>query len=533
MAISVKAIPPDRIERRLAARGMAIRIFAFCWLVYVLHFATNIVREIFPALSLGDHLSFDVSEYQGLHSDIFRVEGRGAFINNNPGASMLGAIPYALTRPVIERVVEHVQRYRTEGAGMVPEYKTIYPLAREFYRKARERGLDVKFGLGAGVMQAFLMAPISALSVVVMLYILISVTSSVRTATLLSLLYAFATPVFYRSAHLNQNLLISHCALFAFALLWRPWDDPLHLRRPQYLWAGLLCGWAVVLDYSGVIVPLILGFYGLFRRLSLPAEAKSRYDLLEFVIGVILCLMVLMGYQWICFGSPFYPAQHYMPGTEFSHYGYQGMDWPHLDLLWETTFGIRYGLFTFSPLLLLALYIPDWFRSYSRLVDKRELWCILLFTAAFFLFCAMNQHGRLQYNTGVRYIVPVTPFLFLLAAGVLVRMPAILAVFMGITTTYWSWCLAMYRDVEQGFGVFEAIINITRDGLRLPWLTTLERMGYVSREASMIAFLVLVGALVWMLWGVKKEGMRSLGYSKSKIRQTLSKGLEKGLSNGK
>src|SRR5690348_9590422 len=87
-------------------RDIAVRLFAACWLVYLLHFATNTVREIYPALSLGDHLSFDVSEYLGFHPDIFEIPGRGAFINNNPGASILGAIPYALTRPVIDRIVE-------------------------------------------------------------------------------------------------------------------------------------------------------------------------------------------------------------------------------------------------------------------------------------------------------------------------------------------------------------------------------------------------------------------------------------------
>jgi len=45
----------------------ALRLFLTCWLVYALHFATNIVREIYPAVSLGDRLTFDVSEYAGLH----------------------------------------------------------------------------------------------------------------------------------------------------------------------------------------------------------------------------------------------------------------------------------------------------------------------------------------------------------------------------------------------------------------------------------------------------------------------------------
>ena len=94
-----------------------MRLFITCWLVYGAHFATNTVREIFPALSLGDHLSFDVSEYKGLHPDIFELPGRGVFINNNPGASILGAVPYIITRPVIDFAVDRVQAMR-EATGV-------------------------------------------------------------------------------------------------------------------------------------------------------------------------------------------------------------------------------------------------------------------------------------------------------------------------------------------------------------------------------------------------------------------------------
>jgi hypothetical protein len=108
----------------------------------------------------------------------------------------------------------------------------------------------------------------------------------------------------------------------------------------------------------------------------------------------------------------------------------------------------------------------------------------------------------------VRYIVPVSPFLFLLAAGVLLRLPIVLATLVGIVAIYWSWCLAMYRDVEQGLGVFEALIHITLEGFRLPWLTTLERMGYVREGASAMPLLLLYGAVLWALWNIGVKDAR-------------------------
>ncbi|HEY7783613.1 MAG TPA: hypothetical protein VIB00_02755 [Pyrinomonadaceae bacterium] len=495
-----------RLPWRFSNRGIAVRLFLTCWLIYGLHFATNTVREIYPTLSLGDRLSFQVTEYAGLHPDIFEIPGRGVFINSNPGASIIGAVPYVIFRPLIDRVVERTQLSRAASPSLDnANYQSPYPMAQEFYRRARERGYDIKFGLASAVFQFFGMAPISALSAVLMFYILIGLKLEVRTALLMTLLYAFATPVFFRTGHLNQNLLVGHCAFFAFAVLWRPWDTAHNRRAPRYFLAGLLCGWAVVLDYSGIVVPIVLGAYAFMRRSTLPTTLKSRHDLPLFALGVILCGLALMAYQWSSFGHPLYPAQRYMPPTQFSHYGYNGMDRPHLDLLWDTSFGMRFGLFTSAPLLLLALWVPGWLRSHKRLVGNLEAWTIVAFTILLFLFSSANQFGRLQFNSGVRYIVPVVPFLFILIAGMFLRMPKLIAVIIGIVATYWSWCLAMYRDTEQGWGVLESIKQITLQGFRLPWLTTLERMGYVSGSASVIPLFVVCTAIIWTLWTVGQQ----------------------------
>lgn len=483
---------------RFSEPGIAVRLFLTCWFVFTLFFATNTVREIYPALSLGDHLSFDVSEYNGLHPDIFEMEGRGAFINNNPGASMMGAIPYFLFRPVTDRIIEKVQKSRLENPQPDPaNYDTIYPMSQEFYRKSREKGFDVKFGLAAGLMQAFVMTPISALATVVMFWILLSLTKNTKASVLLALLFAFATPIFYRTAQLNQNMLLASFALFSFALLWRPWKA----EKPFYFLAGLCAGWTVVLDYSGLVPVLVLSGYAVSRWLSIPKEERKYADLFKFCGGGAICAAILMAYQWACFGNPILPAQSYMPPANFTEMGYRGFSFPSLDLLFQTAFSMRYGLFVSAPILLLAFFAPVWLNKKSRLLEKRELIFVVAFTALFFIFCSANQYGRMQFNTGVRHIIPVIPFLFILVANVLLKMPKIVAVVLGILGTYWSLCLVMYRDVEQGLGVFESLKHITLEGFRFPWLTTIERMGFVQ-NASVIPLMLLSAVLIWALWSV-------------------------------
>lgn len=478
------------------------KLFLTCALVFGLHFATNTVREIYPALSLAERLSFDVSEYNGLHPDIFEMPGRGVFINNNPGASVMGAFPYALARPVVDAVVERVNRGRASDPGSAAQgYDSIYPMAREFYERSRERGFDVKFGLGAAIMQAFVMVPLSALSVVLIYLVLLHTTGRPRAATLLALLYAFATPVFFRTAQLNQNLLLAHFALFAFVLLWRPGSASDTAKRPYYLLAGLCAGWTVVLDYSGLVAVLVLTGYAVARWLESAASERSIAELGKFALGVGICGAFLMAYQWSSFGNPILPAQNYMPPANFSDAGYQGFSSPSIDLLFDTAFSLRFGLFTSAPILLLAFYIPAWLRKQTTIFERRELLFIVAFVSLFFLFCAANQFGRMQFNTGVRHIVPVVPFVFLLAANALLRMPVIVASILGTLGTYWMWCLVMYRDVEQGIGIPEAIKNITLGGFQFPWLSTLERMGYVQ-DASPLPLMLLSGAVIWILWNV-------------------------------
>jgi hypothetical protein len=415
---------------------------------------------------------------------------------------MMGAVPYTLLRPLTDRIIERVRRSRAENPHSVSaEYESIYPMAREFYRNARERGLDVKLGLGAGVMQAFAMAPISALGVVVMFWILLALTHDRRASVLLALLYAFATPILFRTAQLNQNALLASFALFAFALLWRPSSSWQEVKKPYYFAAGLCTGWTVVLDYSGLVAVATLGLYAISRWLATPAEGRRFNDLLKFGAGIAICAAILMAYQWSSFGNPFLPAQAYMPAAAYTELGYRGFSLPRTDLLFETAFNIRYGLFTSAPLLILAMAFPLWIRKKNRLLERRELIFVVSFIAFFFIFCSANQYGRMQFNSGVRHIVPVVPFIFLLAANSLLALPRLAAAMLAVGATYWSWCLAMYRDVEQGSGVLESLRHVTLEGFRLPWMVTLENMGYVN-GASAIPLILLTFVAIWLIWNV-------------------------------
>lgn len=497
-----------------STRAVAIRLFVTCWLVYSLHFATNIVREIYPALSIGDHLSFRVDEYARMHPDLFEKEGYGWHIGANPGASMLAAIPYALARPVIDRVVTRVQEKRAaSGQTEPPAYNSPWPLTREFYKEAWRRGLDVKFGLAAFVMQSMCMAPICGLGVVVMFYVLRRIFGSDKYALWLALLYAFGTAVFFRAGYLNHNMMLGHLAFMGFVALWNPGDNDRWSIQRRFFLGGLCGGTTLLMDYSGVVFLAGLFVYAVVKRLSVTRTAGHAIrNAGWYLLGAIGPIGLLWFYQWQSFGHPLYPGQHWMPPVEWIDRGYQGFGPPQFDLFVKLGFDYRYGLFVSTPLLLLALVAPFVNRR-ERQIPKLELATLLLLFACLWAFLSGINYTRLQFNTGIRYFAPIVPFLFIPAAVVLMRLRRRVIYFVAVLSVTEAWCMAMYRDVERGLGVLDPILHVFIGGLKLPALSVLGGMSgqygeYSQRGVSPIPLFILTAAILYGIWSCNRRPQR-------------------------
>jgi hypothetical protein len=497
-------------------RGIALRLFLTCWLVYALHFASNIVREIYPALALGDHLSFRVDEYANMHPDLFEKPGYGWHIGNNPGASMLAAVPYALARPLIDPIVAAVQRARAaSGQTEPPSYASPWPMARDFYREAWRRGFDVKFGLGALVMQSMCMAPSSALGVVVMFFVLRRLVGSDRTACWLALLYAFGTPVFFRTGFLNHNMMLGTFAFMGFVAMWNPAANDRWSPRKRYFLGGVAGGAALLFDYSGVVLLLGLFAYGMVKQLREASLHEAVRQGIWYVLGTLGPVSLLWFYQWQSFGNPFFPGQHWMPPVEWSDLGYQGYGWPQLELFLALGFDYRFGLFVSCPLFVLAVVSPWLNRGVPRLPGL-ELAFILAVSLALWVFFSGSNYTRLEFNTGIRYLAPLFPFLFVPTVLVLTRLPLPVAYLVGVLAVTQAWCLAMYRDVERGLGMLEPLLHVFSGGFQLPWLTTLSRLGgpyqsYFVHGASPLPLFALTAAILFGIWSPRlQRGRRAV-----------------------
>ncbi|MGH9662060.1 MAG: hypothetical protein ACRD96_26160, partial [Bryobacteraceae bacterium] len=264
-----------------------------------------------------------------------------------------------------------------------------------------------------------------------------------------------------------------------------PWSN-----RNRALAAGLAGGLAVLLDYSGLI-PLVALFAWLLLR--------QRRDTAWYALGAAGPIFLLWFYQWRSFGHPFFPGQHWMPPVEWIERGYQGVSGPQLELAIALLADYRFGLFVSCPLLLLALAAP-W---KGRLARPHLLFPFAVFVLFWVFFSSVN-YTRLQYNTGVRYMVPAIPFLFLPVASVLAELPRGVAYLASAAALAQAWAMAMYRDVERGLGIVEPLLNVLLGGFQLPALTVLSRIGggteYFERGVSPLALFALAAAVIYGIW---------------------------------
>ena len=484
-----------------STRQVAWRLFFTVWLVYAVFATTNVVRETYLAITLGTNGSVRVDPYRDLHPDLFEMPGRGWYINSNPGASVVGAVPYALlVRPAIALATK--LRPGIVAPRPPATYDDPRPNRTRFMNEARARGLDIVLGLAAVGTGVTVMAPLGALAAVMMYLFLAARLDNRRHALVLSVVFAFATPMFFRAAFLNQNVLVAVLVLFAWILMTglTPRRGDVAPGAKALLGTGLLLGFALVVDFSAIPFAVVFGLWILTDAWRRGGWQASLREGSTYVAGALICLTMLFWYQWAAFGNPIWPAQHYMPATEFSVRGWFGFTMPTFDLLWRNLFDPRYGLFVFCPLLLLAFAAP-FIRPGAGVwsPSRGELGWIGLTFVGLLLFNSANQFANLQFNTGVRYMMPALPLLFLATVPVLLSVPRVVGGTAVVLSLVISIAVSMTREA-----VPTALRLLVTEGPTLPVLTVLRKMssGYdlsLPAWSFWVVALVLAGVL-YFVW---------------------------------
>jgi hypothetical protein len=424
------------------------RIFLVAWLVYSVNFATNVVREHYPAFSIAEHGTFRVDEYQGFHSDIFVHRDGHSVIGNQVFVSVLAAIPLFVFDPVLDWLeAKSKEKIAREGVTNSEYRVPDKPNRVNFYRLVKERGLDLRFGAATFITTAFFMAPITAAFLVFFYGVLRWRGLDAGKATELAFLLGFGTPLFYRATVLGHNLFVMYPMFIAFVLMWRSNGDRIGVMSRGLI--GLLTGVTIAVDYVGVIViPLLLGYFLLSRtrKASWPVALK---EAVVIAVGMLPPIGFLLFSQWAMYGNPFLPGQAWMPDqNQYVNVGARGWTLPDPQLFLMSLFDPTFGMYSWGPLLALSV-IPAWrYPPESLLFPKFERRWLVVTWIVFLMFTCANQYSRLQFNSGFRYLAPLVPFLMFALADHWIRLKPTVRLIVGSLVVFHSWVLTAYRELS-------------------------------------------------------------------------------------
>ncbi len=505
---------------------MNIRIFLTAWLLFAAHAATNVVREHYPAFALVKHGTFQVDEYQGLHSDIFVHADGHSYINSNVATSLIASAPLLLFDPLLDYLeAKEKAALSNPDGGQAGVYRIDKPMRQSFFREVSRRGLSQRFGASTLITSVCLVAPLSALCVVVVYQFLLRRGVTRVRAVWLALVFAAGTPLFFRSANLTSNVFVMYFTLASFMLLQRLGDGSASIGR--HVLAGFCAGAALACDYSGVVAIACLSGFMLLNQWPGGSIFAALRKCAFFVLGSIPPITFLLFSQWAMFGDPWRPAQYWMPSANYTDLGWRGFSVPSIETLFMNLMHPSYGLFIFGPILLLAIFpVPRHVTTGNVIFTRNARIFTATFAGLFLLFCAANQYSRMQWNTGVRYLMPLVPFLFLAACDRLARMSTWTLLAVSVPAVIHTWILCMARDCNPNNDTWReastlgtwiaqlpietvpaSYVRIWHDGLQLPWLRVLQLtsptnhpiLGQVWLPYAVLAMCGVAIAAIWMV----------------------------------
>jgi 4-amino-4-deoxy-L-arabinose transferase-like glycosyltransferase len=239
---------------------------------------------------------------------------------------------------------------------------------------------------------------------------------------LVALGYWIGTIAFINALHFMSHSLATFLSFFSFFVLFTQKDAELK----KFGLAGILAGFAIVVDQLNLLIALPLLFYAFYVN-----KKKSTFFLLGLVIGV----MPLLIYNFLNFGHPLSLALIHIDRNIFKTANPETFSFSGKNLekkFSEASFDLTgiFKIFHFNPnsnpyvmlrLLFypyrgLFIYSPILFLSFIGMIlmlkeHRTELILILFIFFSFLYIISMRSSWWGGYCFGPRYLLPVVPFL--------------------------------------------------------------------------------------------------------------------------
>lgn len=220
----------------------------------------------------------------------------------------------------------------------------------------------------------------------------------------ITLAYALGTLALPYSTVFHGHQLAAACGLSAFALVFRR-------RWPAA--AGLLLGFAVCVDYTSIILAIVISSYAA-ARLGPRATAW-------LLAGALPAAVALGVYHAAAFGHPFALPYDFVMQEHRRLGWFMGISAPDAGVTVALLLGSYRGLFYGAPWLIAGL--PGLVVLYRRGHCAEAVTCAFVFATYLLLNAGLvDWHGG--WAMGPRYLIPAIPFLAIGAMGLVLAWPS-------------------------------------------------------------------------------------------------------------
>jgi hypothetical protein len=303
--------------------------------------------------------------------------------------------------------------YSDKAPGLVFLAVPVAVVARPVLRMV---GVDPESARGevalSYLVSAFVVALPTALAAVVLFLLGLRFGASFGGAAFGAIVMALGTPIWAYASLFWAHALVGACLIFAFAAALKVGESA--EGRSDFLWAfavGMAAGWATVTEYPAAPASAVLAILAITRVWRRGKAARWRV-IGGVVLGAGLCLIVLVSYLYVAFGS-LRPSYSYYDPNSFSFMqkqGYLGLTYPHPDRLLKLLFGCSRGLFFASPVLVAAVAGLWWMRKGPW---RAAVLAASAIVAYYFLFNASFYWWKAGLTFGPRYAGAAIPLLCL------------------------------------------------------------------------------------------------------------------------
>ncbi len=453
-----------------------LRLFIFTFLIYCLFFAPyiddnensryNLIRSV-----VEDH-SLRIDKYRENSVDVAYYNGH--YYSDKPiGPSILG----------------------------IPIYFVLYNLAKIL-------GISLNFSVYAYLLRVLIISLPSAFGVMLLYRISSKFVKRRELALIAVLFYAFGSGAFTYSVQFYGHQLAASLLFLSFYLVYgrKNEGDPTwqHLAL-----GGILCGFAVLSDFSALLMIIILYIYTAYRL-------RDRRQFL-YMASILLPLSLLLFYNKLCFDSFWTNAYsyHVLPHRLQGFMGLVGFSW---DRLYGVLLSPARGLLFYSPFFIFTAF--GWY----SLIRQRQYSLVLLTMAIAVSQTLLNaslidwQGG---YGIGPRYLVLILPFLIIPIFAFIPRVEQTRSIYLFLALgevsvlfhTLANWINPRF-PLSHSFPLGEFIPQIAQTGSNSLMLTNL--LGIAARSAGCITLLLILILLAYFL------GKELLGILKDTYQVLLS-----------